>query len=231
MIYLPDIRSGKSYLVAVTRVAGRRLCGNHFLGEFSFQRFIHAGIDVSSPCNPHGLINITPARKRVSDCAAETCGRTSERFDFGRMVVCFVLELEKPFLGLAVNIDIDIYAACVVFLADLKIVKKPLLTQVPRPYGGHVHQTDVLFLPAEFLAHAEIFVIGFPHLVRNERIVYPDMLDHRSESRMAAMVAPVSIQYAEFGLIGIPAFIVEIFDNFLQIRRIHRQAHLFAIFA
>ena len=63
------------------------------------------------------------------------------------MVVSLVLELKKPFLGLSVHIDIDIYAACVVFLALFQIVEHSVRTKPACAYRGEIHKTE-RFLPA-----------------------------------------------------------------------------------
>ena len=62
--------------------------------------------------------------RRVTDGASQTCGGTSERFYFRRMVMCLVLELEKPFLYLPVHIHVDIDAAGIVLLAYLHVIQK-----------------------------------------------------------------------------------------------------------
>ena len=230
MINFPYVSRRKPYLVAVARIARGGFRGNHFLRKFSFQSFLHAGIYVARPGHAHRLIHVTAAGQRVPDGASQTGGGPAERLYLGRMVMGFVLELEQPFLGLPVHVDIHIYAACIIFFTYFQIVEKPFGTQVSRTYRGHVHQADILSAAAEFLPHPQILAVCLLHFRGDEGIVYPDMLYHRCECRMAAVVAPIRIEDTELRLVRITAFPVEIFYYLFKVRRIHRKAHLPAIF-
>ena len=51
-----------------------------------------------------------------------------------------ILELEKPFLGLAIYIYIDEDRASVVLLADLHVVEQTFLAEITRTDGGELHK-------------------------------------------------------------------------------------------
>ncbi len=130
---------GKAYLVAVARIACGRLAAYLLLRQFPRERLAHRPADVPGTRDAHGLIHVSPTRERVADRASEAGCGPAERFDLRRVVVRLVLELQKPFLRLAVHVHVDIDAARVVLLADLKVFKKTLLAQVAGPDGGKFH--------------------------------------------------------------------------------------------
>ena len=112
--------------------------------------------DVSGTGYAHCLIYIAAAGKRVAYCTAQTGGSASERFDFSRVVVGLVLELEQPFLYPSVHIDVNIDAAGIVFLTDFHVVEQSLRFEVTRSDGGHIHKVETFLRTAEFLTHLQI---------------------------------------------------------------------------
>ena len=121
----------QTYLVTVAGVTVSGLAGNDALRKFSCHRVSDRKIDVASSGHAHCLIDICTTRKRVTDSTAKTCCCAAERFYFSRVVMCLVLELEKPFFSghLPIVIDyvhIHIYTACIVLLTDLHVVEKTL---------------------------------------------------------------------------------------------------------
>ena len=89
------------------------------------------------------------------------------------MVMSLVLELEKPLLCshlplVTDDIHIHIYAARIVLLADLHIIKKTFALEVTRSYAGHIHEIQTLVLASEFLADLQIQVKGSVYLVLQE---------------------------------------------------------------
>ena len=69
------------------------------------------------------------------------------------MVVGLVLELEEPFLGLSVNIDIHIDAASVVLLALLKVIEHSVGAEPAGTDGCEIHQAEGLLAASEVGAH------------------------------------------------------------------------------
>ena len=145
------------------------------------------------------------------------------------MVVGFVLELQQPLLGPAVHVDIDIDRAGVVLVAHLHIVQQPLLAQVAGADRGHVHQADALVLAAQLTPDAQVEGQRIFDFVLDERLLDRNSLQLGREGRMAAMVAPIGIEDAQFGFIGIAALGAEIFHHLAQIVGVHRQSVLRAV--
>ena len=113
----------KAYLVTITRIPSGGLAADHPLRKLAGNSVGHPGGDVAGSSDAHCLVDIGTSGKRVADGSAETGGGTSERFDLGRVVMGFVLELEEPFLLNAVDINVDENAAGVVLLALLQVVE------------------------------------------------------------------------------------------------------------
>ena len=145
------------------------------------------------------------------------------------MVVCLVLELQQPFLCLAVHIHVHVDAAGVVLLADFHIVEQTFLFQIFRSYGSQVHKIQSLVLSAEFLAYFQIQIQSTVEFFFQERILDFDILKFRCECSMTAMIAPICIQNPEFGLVRVTAFRLEIIHDFPEVIGIHGQSHLPAI--
>ena len=150
------------------------------------------------------------------------------------MVMCLVLELEKPLLCSHVslivnNVHIHIYAACIVLLAHLHIVKKALRLEITCADSSHIHEVQALMFTSEFLADLHIEVKGSVDLTLDERIFDIDFLKFRGEGGMTAMVAPVCVEDTEFGLGRVAAFSLEIIDNLAKVISVHRKTHLLAV--
>ena len=214
---------GQADLVAVGRITGGGFARDDALRQFAGARIGHRQQDVPRPGHAHRLIDIGPSRKRVADGAAQTGGRPAEGLDFRRMVVGFVLELKQPFLFLAVHIHIHEDAAGVVLLTHFHIVQFPLLTQIPGSDGRQFHQTQALALASERLADVvEGAQLAF-QLFFEERIVDFYFGQFRGKGGVAAVVAPVGVEDAEFRFGRYAALFREVFHHFPEIVRVHRQ--------
>ena len=141
----------------------------------------------------------------------------------------FVLELQEPFLGLPIDIHVDIDRAGVVLLRDLHVVQQPLLLQVAGADRRHVHQAKALVLAAQFAADAQVERQRIFDLLLDERFLDGDALQLGREGRVAAMVAPIGVEDAQFGFIGIAALGAEVFHHLAQVVVVHRQPHLLAV--
>ena len=141
-----------------------------------------------------------------------------------------VLEHKQPPFGPAVvpfaYLNVNEYAAGVVFLADFHVVEKPLGTKVPGPDRGHVHEVYFLRFPPGLLPHLQVEAQGLFNVLADERVVDIDPLEAGGESRVAAVVAPVGVQDPQFGLIGVAALLREIAYHLAQVLSAHRQAHI-----
>ena len=215
-------------LVAVARIAGRGLLRDDALRELARKRIAHLLVDIAGSRHAHGLVNVAAARQRVADGAAQTGRSSAERFDFGGMVVRFVLELQEPLLGPPVHVHIDVDRAGVVLLRDLQIVQQPPLAQVARADRGDVHQADALVLAPQLAADAQVQRQRILDLLPHEGLLDGDALQLGRKGRMTAVVAPVGVQNPQLGLIGIAAFRTKVLHHLAQVVGIHRQPLLAA---
>ena len=229
MINLADMGRSQSDLVAVARIARRGLLRNDALGQFSGKGLRHRQVNVSRARHAHRLIDVAAARQRVADGAAQTGRSPAERFDLGRMVVGFVLELQQPLLGPPVDIDVDIDRAGVVLLRDLQIVQQAFLPEVARADGRHIHQAEALVLTAQFAADTQVQRQRIFDLLLGERLLDGDALQLGREGRVAAVVAPVSVEDAQLGFVGIAPLRTEVFHHLAQVVGVHRQTHRLAV--
>ena len=144
------------------------------------------------------------------------------------MVVGLVLEHEKPFLKTAVHIHVHIDAAGIVLLADFHVVQQAGLAQIASADSRHIHEVQAFMLTTEFLSHLEIKVQCPVNVLLHEGFLDAYFLQLRGEGRVAAMVAPICVQYAEFRLVRIAAFFREVFYHLAKVVRIHGKSHLAA---
>ena len=229
VIDFPDMGGCKPDLVAVAGIAMRSLSRDHLLRKLSRDGLGNRLVDVSRSGHPHCLIDIGTPRERVSDGTTQTGRSTSERLDLRRMVVSLVLEHQEPFLRLPVHIHINEYAAGVVLLAHLHVIELPFLPEVTRSDCGHVHQIQAFVLASELLPHLQVKIEGPVDLLLDEGFLHIELLQFGGEGGVAAMVAPVGVQDAEFRLVGVTAFCSEVLDDFLQVLLAHREPHLPAV--
>ena len=137
-----------------------------------------------------------------------------------------VLELEQPFLLHSVHVHVYENAAGVVLLALLHIVEQSLLPEVACAYCCQFHQTEALALTSQFLSHiVELAQLGLDFFA-HEGIIHGDGLEFGGEGGVAAVVAPVGVEYPELGLARIAAFPAEIVHHFGEVVGVHRQTPL-----
>ena len=229
MIHLADVGRGQSDLIAVARITGSGLEADDALGQFAGQRFAYGLIDISRTRHTHRLIDVAATRQRIADGTAQAGRSSAERFDLGRVVMGFVLELQEPFLGPVIDVHIDENAACVVLLAHLQVVEQSLAAQVTGTDRRQVHQADALALAPQFAADFQVKRQRAFDLVFHERLLDRNVLQLGREGRMTAMVAPVRIENPQLGFERIATLSPEIFDHFAQVVGIHRQTVLLAV--
>src|SRR6056297_215834 len=109
IIDLRNLAGCKAYLVAVGTVSGRRLGSYLPLRQFTRKRFRKRSPRVSAASYPHGLVYVASTREGIPYCSAQTCCCSSERLDFGRMVVGLVLEHNEPFLRFSIHFYLCFY--------------------------------------------------------------------------------------------------------------------------
>ena len=210
------------------------LAGNHALRKLARDGLSHRQIDIRSTGHAHCLIDIGPAGKRVTDCTSETCCRSTERLNLSRMVMSLVLELKEPFLRCKLtfiihHVNVHIYAASIVLLTHLHIVKQTLSLEITGSYRCHIHQVQALMLTTQVLADLHVEVESTVNLALYEGILDGNLLKLGGESGVAAVVAPICVKDAELSLVRITSLLLEIVHHLTKVVGIHRQSHLPAI--
>ena len=205
---------GQTDLVAVARITGRGLLRNDALRQFAREGLGNRQVDIPGTRHAHRLIDVAAARQRVAD-----------GFDLRGVVMGFILELQEPLLGLSVDVDVDIDRAGVVLFRDLHVVQHPLLLEVAGADRRHVHQAETLVFASQFAADAQVQGQRVLDLLLGERLLDGDALQFGREGRVAAVVAPIGIEDAQFGFIGVASLGAEVFHHLTQVVVVHRQPH------
>ena len=222
------VSRGQTDLVAIAGISGSGLFRNDALRQLPGQRIGHRLPDVTGTRDAHRLVNVTAARQRVADGPAQAGRSPTERLDFGRVVMSLVLELQQPTLGHSIDLHVDVNRAGIIFVADLQIIQFAGSPQVTRPDSRYIHQTDALVLATQLAADAQVKRQRFVDVLLDERFLDGDALQLGREGRMAAMVAPIGIENAQFGLVGVTPLGAEIPHHLTQVVSVHRQSVLFA---
>ena len=218
----------QTYLVTVARVARSCLCRDDTLRELTLHSLGYALIDVARTRYTHSLIDVASAREWVADSSAQAGRSTTKRLNLSWVVVCLVLELKQPLLLDAIHIDIDKYRAGVILLALLQVVEYARLLQITCTDCCKLHQTEALLLSAELLTYAVQSLQRLLQLLLEERLVDCYLLNLGCKSGVAAVVAPIGIEYAKLGLRWVALLTLVILHHLTQIIGIHRQTILLA---
>ena len=139
------------------------------------------------------------------------------------------LEVSEENNACSVYIDVDVDRAGVVLLRDLQIVQQAFLPEVARADGRHIHQAEALVLTAQFAADTQVQRQRIFDLLLDERLLDGDALQLGREGRVAAVVAPVSVEDAQLGFVGIAPLRTEVFHHLAQVVGVHRQTHRLAV--
>ena len=123
MINFCNVTSCQTDLVTVGAVTvGCTEC-DFSLRQFSSHGIVDRNQRIGCTGYTHGLINIGTTRQRVTNGTAQTGCCTAERFNFGWVVVCFVLEHQNPVFCSAVYVNGDLDGTCVDFFAFIQILQ------------------------------------------------------------------------------------------------------------
>ena len=200
VVYLVHQTGGEANLVAVRAVA--RCGGGNYLTlrQFSCQSLVEGLGGVGGAGNAHGLIHVGASRKGVADTSAQTGGGSAERLYLGGVVVCLVLEIHKPFLYLAVDFDGDDDAAGVDLIGHLLVLQLACFAQTFPGKGADVHQRHVFVGAAGvlFAVVGEITLEGAFDKRTVVAFVEGDVFQLGGEGGVAAVVAPVGVEHADF---------------------------------
>ena len=222
MVDLVDLTGRQTDLIAVRGVSGGRGGDNLALGELALERFGNRDTRVAGAGHAHRLIHVGTARQRVADAPADAGGRAAERFDFGRVVVGFVLEQEQPVLVLAVHIDLHFDGAGVDFLGFVQVLENAVLLKPLGTDRAHIHEAYRLAVAPELMAHGQILVErGLDH-----GVIDIDFVKLRAEGGVTAVIGPVGVDHLDLGDGRFAVFTVEILLAYFRIRQIHRETAL-----
>ena len=220
---------GQSDLVAVGGVSRRRLQADDPLGQLAPQGLGDRLPDVARTRDAHRLIDVAAARQRVADRPAQAGRSSAERLDFGGMVMGFVLELQQPPLRRSVGVHIHEDAARIVLLAHFEVVEQPPAAKPAGPYRGQIHQAQGLVVPPQLPPHLPVAVERAGDLLARGRRLDGDSVEAGGEGGVAAVVAPVGVQDAQFGLGGVAPLAPEIVHHHAQVVGVHRQPFAAAV--
>ena len=222
MVDFIDLTGRQTDLVAVRGVSSGCSGDDLTLGELALECFGNRDARVAGAGHAHRLIHIGAARQRVADASADAGGCAAERFDFGRMVVGFVLEQEQPILVLAVHIDLHFNGAGVDFLGFVQVLENAVLLKPLGTDRAHIHEAYRLAVAPELMAHGQILVErGLDH-----GVIDIDFVKLRAEGGVTAVVGPVGVDHLDLGDGRFAVFTVEILLAYFRIRQIHRETAL-----
>ena len=226
MVDFADFTGGEADLVSVGRIAVSRFLANFALGKFAGNGFVVRCARVSGTGDAHGLVDVGTAGKRVADTTAEASSRAAEGFNFGGVVVRFVLKLHEPFFVFRLNDDrgrIDL-------IGDFDIVEFTGFTQLFHAHEGDVHEGDgaLGIGTVNFVADAEVGLVSvFDDL---GPFVEGNLRNLRHESGMTTVIGPIGVEHAELGDGGLAVFFVaEIFLRVEEVGSRHGEAKFTAV--
>ena len=109
-------------LVAIGAVAFGSACRQRALRELSWQGIFNRLPGIAGAGDTHSLVYIGPAAQGIADTPAQAGSGTAERFNFCRMIMCFVFKEKKPFFFFSVYIDGDNNGAGIDFFGGIQIL-------------------------------------------------------------------------------------------------------------
>ena len=218
-IYLTCSQTDLVTVGAVTCCCSLNDCSlRQFAGDcfgYGFQR-------VSCTCYTHSGVYIGTAAQRVTDRTAYASSSTAERFDFCRMVVCFIFEQQQPFLCFAFHINVDFYCTSVDFFRFIQTVQFAFFFQQFRSNCTDIHQVDG-FCSADCFSCCDIFVIR----ILQQFIFKCNAVDCCQECCMTAVIGPVCVDHFDFCDCRVSVFRQEVVLTYFDIIQIHSQTHIF----
>ena len=227
VVVLNDLPGGKADLVTVGGGARRRAFGDDRLRQFAGQGGGVGLARVGAAGDAQRLVNVGAAGERVADGAADAGRGAAVGFDFSRVVVRFVFELQQPRARFAIFIDVDVNGAGVYFGRDFHVLQIALGALVFGVDGGQIHQgvgagggaRTVNGLPLRFI----VGEIG-GECRAEVRLRECDVVQGGGEGGMTAVVRPVGIEHADFRLARLALLCAEVFLHQLQVGKGHGKA-------
>ena len=142
----------------------------------------------------------------------------------------FVFEHHQPVLFFSVDLCLYFNAAGVDFFGFIQIVKNSFFLEVFGSDASHVHEAHIFFpVSINLFSHIHIFFKGFADNRSVRAILKFHLCQLGIESRMAAVVRPVSVDDLQFCQSRIPLFFIfEILLNHADIPFTHGKFHVFA---
>ena len=220
MVYFRNVSGCKTNLVPIRAVTACSTDGDFPLRQLAGNGIFDRNERICCTGYTHSLINIGTARQRVTDCTAEAGCSTTERFNFRRVVVGFVLEHQNPVFFSACNVYLDFHRTSIDFFAFVQIVQLAVCLELLHCQCCHIHEGNRLGISAQFVADVQVSVIGF----LNIRSTDFNLFNIGGECGVTAVVRPVSVNHPDFRDGWVTVFgILEIILTELDVIQIHCQ--------
>ena len=139
VVELRNLTGGQTHLVAIAGIALRRAGGDLPAGQLALQSGLNGQRGVAGAGDPHGLIDVSPAREGIPDGPAQAGGGPAEGLNLRGMVVGLVFKLNQPGLDLSVHGNRRFNGAGIDLLAYVQVRAEALFAQVLAANGGHIH--------------------------------------------------------------------------------------------
>ena len=184
VIELVHEAGGEAYLVAVGAVARGGGGDELALGQLARQRLAHRDQRVARAGDAHGLVDVGPARERVTDGPAYAGRRAAEGLYFRRVVVRLVLEHEQPWLLAPVHVRRYAHGAGVYLLGLVEVLELARLFEVSGAKGGQLHEREGPVFPPQLAAQFQAALICGAHA----RVGDVGGVDDGAEGGVAAVI-------------------------------------------
>ena len=185
---------------------------------------------IRSTGDTHRLVYIRTSGQRVSDAAAETGRCTAERFDFRRMVVCFILEKKKPVFLFIDSVNRHFDCTRIDFFGRVQILQAAFFAKRLHGYRRHIHKCHgtVGIFPVHAKTGICVLIPCLFNRFGKSAVFNPHFGKFRRKRGMTAVIGPVSVKYTDLSDRRITLFFhPEIFTDHSQIVMAHSKSHIF----
>ena len=217
----------KSDLITIWAVS--MCCTTHqfLLRQFSFHRLFYRYGRICCAGYTHCLVYISTSWQWITDCSSKTCCSSTKWFDFCRMVMCLILEVDQPLFFYSVNLNRNNDTAGIDLIGFFLILKFAFFFQLPHCHQCKIHQA-YKFVFASFkdlTVCLKVFFISIFHRLSVIAITEGYFCKFCWECSMTAVVRPVSIQNTDLCHRWISVFLpFEIILDVLEILECHSKS-------
>ena len=166
---------------------------NNLLRELASPRFSNRLGNIARTWNPHSLINIRTARKRITNGSSDTSRSPTKRLNFCWMVVGFIFKHQQPRLFDAIHIHFNLYWAGIDLIRHFHVIQTAISSLIAPKNSRHIHKGLRFVTTSQLIAHSQVFIISSLELLFKLRSRKINLLQLRLKGRMSTVVGPVSI--------------------------------------